>query len=132
MSLRLIFGQMSLLGSLGKTVKCLGRNGGVFAIIDVYWQNQTNSQIAIYWWNFAPNEAYVLHPPPPSPMPQLLQEMASGWCHQSVCLVLPIDVVYVAIYSDDPRLTHAEFYSYFAKIVLLGHYCWTLFLYLVS
>ena len=31
-------------------------------------------------------------PAPPSPMPRLLQEMASRWCHQSACLVLTIDI----------------------------------------
>ena len=31
-------------------------------------------------------------PPPESPIPHLLQEMASRWCHRFVCLVLTIYV----------------------------------------
>ena len=30
--------------------------------------------------------------PPIKPMPYSLQEMAGRWCHQSVCLVLAIEV----------------------------------------
>ena len=37
-------------------------------------------------------------PPPPSPMPHLLQEMASRWCPGLVCLILTIEV-FAAYYS---------------------------------
>ena len=51
-----------------------------------------NSCTASLWWNFPVNEAYVLHPPPPSPMPHLLQEMPSGRCRSSLYLFLTIEV----------------------------------------
>ena len=37
-------------------------------------------------------------PPPQSPLPHLLQEMASRWCHRSVCLELKIEVYGMAIF----------------------------------
>ena len=54
----------------------------------------TNSHVAIQWWNFATNEAYLLHrhPTPSKHMPRLLQEMVDRWCQLSVSLVLTIDV----------------------------------------
>ena len=40
----------------------------------------------------APHPLQYGTPPPPSPMPHLLQEMAGRWCHWSVSIVLKIEV----------------------------------------
>ena len=50
-------------------------------------------EFCIQWGIFtAPHPLQLSTPPPPSPMPCTLQEMASRWSHQSVCLALTIDV----------------------------------------
>ena len=40
----------------------------------------------------APHPLQYGTPPPPSPMPHLLQEMVGRWCHWSVSIVLKIEV----------------------------------------
>ena len=56
--------------------------------------------------NFASNVAYVLQTTPSSAMSHSLQEMASRWCHQSVFLVLTIEVngyVHICILNREQK-----------------------------
>ena len=59
--------------------------------------------------------AYVLHHTPSKPYAHLLQEMASRWCHWSVCLVLTIEV-----YEITNQIAIKGTYFYCSTINLYG------------
>ena len=66
--------------------------------------------------------AYVLHHTPSKPYAHLLQEMASRWCHWSVCLVLTIEVYEI---TNHIAITGTYFYCY--NLILFLKSCFHLY-----
>ena len=76
------------------------RVSGVESNLDLYVKTRKTATWSSSGGSLHPTRAYVLHPIPSRPMPCSLQEMAGRWCHQSVCLVLTIDINGSNNYTD--------------------------------